>query len=166
MSKIINKKILWEGRFLTGVLFEYKNSKSGNLTWEACQRINCSGIVAIVPFTQEKEVIVIKQYRPPVEKYVIEFPAGLNDKNESLQEVAKRELLEETGYFVDKLEQIAVGPLSAGASTEVLTVFLAKNVYPAADQNLELEEEIEIIRLPMEHFYERLYSLENHNTYI
>ncbi|MCI4626994.1 MAG: NUDIX hydrolase [Candidatus Magnetoovum sp. WYHC-5] len=166
MTKIINKETLWNGKHLKAVLYEYGNSKSPKLRWEAFSRLNCYGIVAIVPITKDGEVIVIKQFRPPVEKYVVEFPAGLNDRSESLIDVAKRELLEETGYKAQTIKEIAIGPLSAGASTEVLTLYLATGLIPVSEQKLDLEEEIEIFKLPFDKFYDHVYKLENENTYI
>jgi len=166
MPEIIDKKVFWEGKFLKGILITYRNSKGEVLPWEALKRVDCYGIVAVIPFTKEREVILIKQFRPPVERYVIEFPAGLNDRNESLVNVAKRELLEETGYQASTVKEIAIGPLSAGASTEVLTVYIAKDVIFTGGQKLDKNEEIDVIRVPVEYFYERLYDLQDHETYI
>ncbi len=168
MSKpiILNKKILWEGRFLRSLLIEYRSSGGRIIPWEAFQRIGVRGIVAVVPFTEDNRVVLVKQFRPPVERYVIEFPAGLNDMDEPLHQVASRELLEETGYSSESLRQIAQGPLSSGASTEVLTVFLAKNCRKTHPQRLDEVEEIEVITLPFDNFYERLFSLQAQDTYI
>ena len=78
--------------------------------------------------TDDKEVLLIRQFRPPVNGYVIEFPAGLNDKGDTLEEAAKRELLEETGYSAREMIFLTEGPMSSGASGEILTVFLAKGL--------------------------------------
>ncbi|MBF0464761.1 MAG: NUDIX hydrolase [Nitrospirae bacterium] len=167
MPEITDKKTVWTGKFLKTVLIELKNAKGEKFIWEAFKRQNCNGIIAVVPFTKDGQVVAIKQFRPPVEKYVIEFPAGLSDKGgESLIEVAHRELLEETGYSAPVMELIATGPLSAGASTEVLTVFVAVDAEKTSGQNLDLGEEIEIITLPVKNFYENAYALENESTYI
>ncbi len=166
MPEIINTEVIWEGRFLKSILITYKNGRGEEIPWEAVKRVNCTGIVAIVPFTKDGYVILNRQFRPPVERYVIEFPAGLNDRDESLESVARRELLEETGYYAETLNEIAKGPLSAGASTEVLNVFMAKDVVLNSSQKLDRAEDIEVIRLPVEGFYERLYELQNEDTYI
>jgi ADP-ribose pyrophosphatase len=164
-ARILNEKTAWTARYLEAILIEYENGSGNVLQWEAFRRLRCDGIVAVVPFTAEGETVIVKQFRPPVGKYVLEFPAGLNDRGEPLDEVARRELLEETGYMAPTLREIAVGPLSAGASTEVLTVYLATNVVKAATQNLDLAEEIEIITLPVEGFYDSLNSLTGKDTY-
>ncbi len=164
--EIIETKTLWEGRFLRSILITYRNSRGEVIPWEAFQRIGVRGIVAVVPFTAEGEVLLIKQFRPPLGRYVVEFPAGLNDKDEPLEEVARRELLEETGYRAGNLREIAEGPLSSGASTEILTVYLAEGAVYAGRQRLDEVEEIELIRLTIEGFHEQLAGLRDDETYI
>ncbi|GBD98888.1 ADP-ribose pyrophosphatase [bacterium BMS3Abin07] len=164
--KIIEKQVLWKGRYLQGLVLSYRNSRGDIIRWEASRRVGCNGIVAVVPFTSDGFVILIKQYRPPVDKYVIEFPAGLNDRNESLEDVARRELMEETGYEAGALKVICEGPLSPGSSTEVLTVYLADKVVCAGEQRLDSVEEIELMKLPKEGFCDKLFSLMDENTYI
>lgn len=164
--EILEKKVSWEGRFLRGILISYRNAKGKVIPWEAFQRVGVKGIVAVVPFTSEDDVVLTRQFRPPVGKYVIEFPAGLNDKEESLEDVARRELLEETGYLAGGMSIIAEGPLSSGASTEVLTVFLAEGVRRTGKQRLDDVEEIEVILLPASNFYKEIMELQDEETYL
>lgn len=169
--EILEKKIVWEGRFLRTLLITYKD-KSGNLrNWEAVERVNCKGIVVVVPITKKKEFLLIRQFRPVVNNFVIEFPAGLNDKDEPLIEVARRELIEETGYDCNDLIYLAEGPVSSGMSTEILTVFIAKEAYPAsaitktrypADES----ENIEIIKAPLPKIYDMLHRHKKEGDYI
>ncbi len=166
LPEIIDRETFWKGKYLETLQTTYINLAKKRITWESVKRITCNGIVGIVPFTDNGETILIKQFRPPVERFVIEFPAGLNDKNEPLIEVARRELQEETGYFSEDIEEIAVGPLSAGASNEVLNVFIARNAVLQGSQNLDHAEEIEVIKVKIEGFYESLYALERDDTYI
>jgi 8-oxo-dGTP pyrophosphatase MutT (NUDIX family) len=166
MTEIIGIREQWSGKFLECVVIDYKNSRGGTVQWEAVRRLNCDGIVAVAPFTEDGEVILVKQFRPPVGKYVVEFPAGLRDREETLMETARRELLEETGYSAGRMIELAGGPLSAGASTEFLTVFAAYDVVYAGRQQLDPNEEIEIIKLPVEGFLEGVAALENADTLI
>jgi len=123
------------------------------MTWEAAERVNCSGIVTIVPVTAGGELLLIRQFRPVVNNYVVEFPAGLNDREESLEEAAKRELVEETGYTSDNFIYLSEGPISSGLSAEILSVFLAMPAVPASPEMKGLyppdeSEDIEVIRIP------------------
>lgn len=164
--EIIGKETVWEGRFLRCLRLTYRDSKGMVRQWETVERVNCDGVVAVVPVTDNSEVILIRQFRPPVSKYVIEFPAGLNDRGEELKDAASRELLEETGYRAGEMIFLARGPLSSGASREVLTVFLARGLeYIGAGQRDETED-IEVIKIPIDNIYDALTRLVEDGNYI
>lgn len=159
--KILKKDIAWEGKYLRVVLLSYQADSGKIRQWEAVERINCKGIVVIIPVTEKKEIVFIRQFRPVLGKYVIEFPAGLNDKEESLQDVAKRELIEETGLFSDEIIFLAEGPVSSGLSTEVLTVFIAKNAKKAPEELKkhfppDESEKIEVLKIPINEVMDKL----------
>ncbi len=117
--KIIKKETLWEGNFLRIVLITFIDRDGHTRKWEAVERKNSKGIVIVIPITSAGEFVFIRQFRPAFGGYVIEFPAGLNDKKEALIEVARRELIEETGLICDDILFLAEGPVSSGLSTEV-----------------------------------------------
>ncbi len=99
-------------------------------SWEFMERSNCTGVVIIVPVTDEGKLVFLEQFRVPVSAPVIEFPAGLvNDRRgarkESGRTAARRELLEETGYRARRLVEVTSGPSAAGSSTVMITMFLA-----------------------------------------
>ncbi|EKD26525.1 MAG: NUDIX hydrolase [uncultured bacterium] len=101
--------------------------------WEFVERKGITGIVVIIAITHDNKIILTEQFRPPVNRNVIELPAGLvgdipGEEHESLETAAKRELLEETGYKAGKLTQIFQGPPSAGLSKEIVTFFLATDL--------------------------------------
>jgi 8-oxo-dGTP pyrophosphatase MutT (NUDIX family) len=162
--KIISKKIVWEGRFVRAMLLEYMDDKGAVRSWESVERVNCKGIVAVIPITPEGDILMIRQFRPTLNSYVIELPAGLNDKGETLIEAAWRELIEETGYMSDNLELIAEGPVSTGLSTETMSVFLATDAVPAtprllAQYPMDEAEDIELIKTPLSSAYEKVEEL-------
>jgi 8-oxo-dGTP pyrophosphatase MutT (NUDIX family) len=165
-QEIIKREVLWTGNFLRSVLLSYRGPDGTIVEWESFERVGVKGIVAVVPFTMEGDVIVVKQFRPPVNGFVIEFPAGLNDRNESLEEVARRELLEETGYRAERLDFLAEGPLSSGASSEILTVYIAQDIVNTNRQRTDDTEEIEVLKIPSEGFYEHLMALLDRETFI
>ena len=162
--RIVGRKIVWEGRFVRAMLLEYMDDKGAVRTWEGVERVNCEGIVAKIPITTDGDILVIRKYSPTLNNFVIELPAGLNDKGETLIEAAKRELIEETGYMSENLELIAEGPVSTGLSTETMSVFLATEVVPATPQlvaqyPMDESEDIELIKTPLSTAYEKVEEL-------
>ncbi|MBF0479051.1 MAG: NUDIX hydrolase [Candidatus Omnitrophica bacterium] len=104
--------------------------------WEYIERTNCSGAVIILAMTDDNKVLFVEQFRPPVQKRVIEFPAGLVDdkfstKKESIISAARRELFEETGYQAKKIVKVIDGPASCGTSSEMLTMVQAMGLKKA-----------------------------------
>ncbi len=98
--------------------------------WEYVTRPKVKGCVAILALTDDRRVILTEQYRPPVERPVIELPAGLAgdiplQEDEPLVVAAQRELKEETGYVAKHWTMLLEGTSSAGMTDERVTIFLA-----------------------------------------
>jgi len=137
--------ILFEGRFL-------RVRKKDR--WEYVERHKTSGIVAILPITDNQEIILVEQFRVPVNQRVIEIPAGLagdieGEEDEALAEAAKRELLEETGYEAERMEYLTEGPPSAGLSTEVVTFFRARGLKKVSEGGGDGSENIQVHIVPL-----------------
>lgn len=123
--------------------------------WEYAHRPNATGIVGIIAVTDARELILIEQYRPPVDKVVIEIPAGLagdvkGSESEALAVAAKRELLEETGYSAKRMKQVAEGSSSAGITDEVITLFLASGLKKVGDAEGDGDEDISTFLVPLD----------------
>jgi ADP-ribose pyrophosphatase len=86
---------------------EYEDQEGKTRKWEAAQRttrranaeVDAVLVVALLQKPNGPEILLQKQFRPPVNKICIEFPAGLMDEGETPEECAIRELAEETGYI-------------------------------------------------------------------
>jgi ADP-ribose pyrophosphatase len=101
--------------------------------WEMVERVRVREIVVVVAVTPEGELLLVEQYREAVRGSVIELPAGLvgdedGREGEPLEEAARRELLEETGWECAALERLSAGPPSAGLSSEVVTLLRASGL--------------------------------------
>jgi len=122
--------------------------------WEYAYRTNASGVVALVPVTDAGELVLVEQYRIPVESKVLELPAGLagddGDMNESLSIAAQRELLEETGYRAEYLEKLLTGPSTAGMADEVITMYYAGGLKRVGSGGGDGNENIKVYHVPLE----------------
>ena len=166
ISKIIDRRTAWKGKFLRCIITTYVDSLGIIREWESVERVNCKGIVGIVPVTDDKEVVLIRQFRPPVKGHVIEFPAGLSEKENNLEEAARRELLEETGYSAAHMIYLAEGPLSSGASGEVLTAFLATGLEFQGLGKQDETEDIEVLKIPIHELNQKLSALRSEGDLI
>ena len=131
-------KDLFTGRFL---------SLRQRATWEYCERVNASGVVAIAALTPAGELILTEQFRPPVDARVIELPAGLaGDEPGAADE--SRELEEETGFAPLELHHVGRGPSSAGLTSELIDFFLAPRTREVGPGGGTAGEEIAVHRVP------------------
>ncbi len=141
-----NRQVLGEGRFARLV------SQFG---WEWAERINTSAAVIIAALTEQRQLVLIEQYRIPLGRRVIELPAGLvgdlaENKEEDFVEAARRELLEETGYEAASFERLLDGPSSAGLTNEVYTLLLARNARKIAPGGGDATEDIQVHIVPLD----------------
>ena len=110
---------------------------------------------AVLPVFGNGRVILLRQYRPSIGKWIIEAPAGVIDKGETPEEAARRELEEEAGLIASKLIKIGSGYVSPGYSTELLHLFLAPNPGKGR-QHLERHEIIEVREYTLEEVHEMI----------
>ena len=150
-DEIIRTRTISKGKFLELVNIDWIDSEGNARRWEAVKRTTGKGIVSIMAITAENEVIFISQFRPPVGKEVVEFPAGLCDQEgETLEERALIELQEETGYQASKIEKLFAGSVSAGLSPEFLTVFWATDLKFVGKKDGREERGITVYKIPLE----------------
>jgi ADP-ribose pyrophosphatase len=120
--------------------------------WEYVERIHATGAVVIAAVTEEGKLVLTEQFRPPVDRNVIELPAGLAGdvaEMEDLTAAARRELSEETGYTADQMLQVSAAPPSAGLSSETVTVFQAMGLRQTGPGGGDAHENIQIHEVPL-----------------
>lgn len=102
------------------------------------------GAAAIVPCLPGGKIVLVRQYRYPVDTWLWEIPAGLLEPNESPDDCAARELIEETGYKAGNLSLIVTLHNASGCSDEVIYLFFADNLKlgktkPDPEENIEVK---------------------------
>ncbi|KAG5464213.1 hypothetical protein LSCM1_00393 [Leishmania martiniquensis] len=119
--------------------------------------IDAVEICAVVRRSGEKFVVVVAQYRPPLDAVCLEFPAGLVDENENAGQAAIREMREETGFAVDESDIVSISPpLSTEPGlTDSCCVFVRLEVDGEREENqapvqhLDNGEDIEVLMIPV-----------------
>ena len=102
-----------------------------NDDWQFVERKKGKSAVAVVAETDDGKVILTEQYRKPLGKRVIDYPAGLVGDEEGSSdpaETARKELEEETGYVCGSVEHLATGPSSPGITSELVSFYRARDV--------------------------------------
>lgn len=115
--------------------------------WEYASRRHRADVVIVVALTEQQELLMVEQYRIPVQASTIELPAGLvgdvaEHSDESLQQAAMRELEEETGYRAKSLQRLLSGPTSAGLTDEQVHMFRAHGCHQTGVGGGDASEDI------------------------
>lgn len=108
-----------------------------------------SGGAVVLPVTPEGKIVLVKQYRYPFKKKLLELPAGKLEENEDPAKCAERELTEETGYSAEKITKLGSIYTSPGFCTEELHIYLADNLKAGDHNREEGEYGMEIIELTL-----------------
>lgn len=122
--KLVNSRNVYSGKKFSVRVDTYESSGSEYRV----EIIEHKGAVVILPITDEGKIVFVKQYRYPIRKELIELPAGTLSKGESPLRCAARELEEETGYSTSNFTLLGILYPSPGYSSEILYVYLAKDL--------------------------------------
>lgn len=123
--------------------------------WEFAERVNARGAVVIVARTETNAVLLVEQYRLPVDAPVIEWPAGLvgdvaGAEDEAFELAAARELEEETGYRAAAFELLTSGPPTAGLASETTWWLQAVSAKRVGEGGGDASEAITVHEVPLE----------------
>jgi ADP-ribose pyrophosphatase len=162
-------------RWLTLKKLTYVDKEGRQRFWESAERTTRHGAVdavAIVAITSDSKILLVSQYRPPLDSTCLELPAGLIDKGESPEIAALRELREETGFgcnnstdraasIVDTSPIIHSDPGMSSANMQTVVVKLSESSTDTLPtQQLEDGEHIDIHFLDVKNLEEELCLLQ------
>lgn len=143
-EKNISEKTIFNGKIVQLVLRDVllPNGKMAKR-----EIVHHQKAVAIVAF-DGSQILMVKQYRTAIEKYMLEIPAGLLEENEDPLLCAHRELQEETGYDAKHMELLCSFYPSCGFTDEETYIYLATDLYESKLPEDE-DEFIELTKLPL-----------------
>lgn len=146
-EKTLKSEIIYQGAIIN--LRRDKVTVQGGTSYR--EIIEHNGGAVIAALTEDNKLVMVRQYRKPADKVMLEVPAGKIDPGEKPLEAAVRELKEETGYTAEKVEFLTQFYPSVGYSEEVLYLYLCTGLTPGEtnfDENEAIDiEEVELDRL-------------------
>jgi len=113
-----------------------------------------------LPITEDGRIVLVKQYRHPIDEVILETPGGFIDKGEDFTTGMKRELLEETGYSFSHIEPLGRVAANPGLLNNYTELFLATGGKKINSQQLDHNEEIEIVLVTIEELIDMLMKQE------
>ena len=114
------------------------------------------GFASVVPITDDGKVVLVRQWRQPLNSFTLELPSGGVDEGEDPQDAAERELFEETGFRAEGLEPLVSVHTSTGRTNEVCHLFRCRAVRDAEGPRPEPTEFIRVVELPLEEALEKI----------
>lgn len=119
---------------------------SGRVTTR--ETVEHPGSVAIVGITADDHVLLLRQSHHAIQQTLLGIPAGTREPDETLEDCARRELEEETGYRAGPLRKLAAYYTSPGYSNELMTIFRADDCQPSGGA-IDPDELIRLHRVPL-----------------
>ena len=156
---LIETKISSENIY-DGTLLHVKKDKvelpNGDISYR--EWIKHPGASAVIPVTDNNEIILVRQYRYPIQALTMEIPAGkLDVAGEDPLECAKRELEEETGYSAQEYQFLTKLATTVGFYDEFIYIYAARGL-KAGQQHTDEDEFINVVTVPLAKAVEMVHS--------
>lgn len=146
IEKTIASKPIYDGKIIKVKVddVELPNGKTAKR-----EIVNHPGAVAVMAITEDDRMVMVRQFRKPLEKVLVEIPAGKLESGEKPETCAERELQEETGYTCKTLRHQASFYTSPGFADELVHLYRAEGVKPGEAQPDE-DEFVELLHVTKE----------------
>jgi len=118
--------------------------------------LESKGFAAVVPLTDDGNVVLVRQWRQALGSFTLELPSGGVDEGEDPKEAARRELFEEAGFRAAELEHLVSVHTSTGRTTEVCHLFRCRALRDPEGPRPEATEFIKVVELPLEEAVSRV----------
>ena len=144
-ERTLSNQLIYEGRAVKLRVDTVETPDGRETTREIVEHSDCIAVIAI---DADDNVLLVKQFRKPVEKELLEIPAGGIEPDEDAVAAVRREMQEETGFLPRKLECLGGFYSAPGYCTEYLYLYLATDLVPS-QLYAEDTENIELVKVPI-----------------
>ena len=151
-ARLLERRRIFEGRLVTLDVDRIIEPSGMEVEREVLRH---PGASVLLPVTEDRKVVLVRQYRYAAGEFLLEVPAGTIDPGERPEETARRELVEETGYYPNRLEKLTEFFPSPGVLEELMHLFVATEL-ERREGSLDDDESLE----PVELSWEEALSLE------
>ena len=146
MEETLSSQLIYDGRVVKLRVDSVRLGNGQQATREIVEHSDC---IAVVVIDKNNNVLLVKQFRKPVEKELLEIPAGGVDTGEDPEEAVNRELREEIGYMPRKVRRLGGFYSAPGYCSEYLYLYLATDLVPR-QLIAEDTESINVVQVPVE----------------
>jgi len=145
-EETLSRRTVYEGRAVNLRVDTVRTAGGRQTTREIVEHSDC---VAVIAVDDEDNILLVSQFRKPIEKELLEIPAGGIDPGETPEDCVRREMREETGFLPQKVERLGGFYSVPGYGTEYLHLYLATELVSSPLQ-AEDSQSITLVRVPLE----------------
>lgn len=153
--KILKSEIIFRGKVFNTKVDQIEYDSGNKAVREVAEH---PGGAVVVPVTDDGKIVMVTQHRYPLNKVLLELPAGKLNKDEDPFICAVRELEEETGYKSKNVTELGCIYTTPGYSTEKLWIYLAKDLKPGDHNREEGEFGMQVLELSMQEIENKIYN--------
>lgn len=153
-EKTISSQPIYDGKIIQLRIDEVQLPNGKTASREI---VHHNGAVAVLAVTADQRIVLVRQFRKALERFLVEVPAGKLEGDEEPLACAERELIEETGYRTKQLDSVASFYTSPGFADEIVHLFKAEGL-TEGDANPDDDEFVELLHLTLEEAKEYIAS--------
>lgn len=153
-EKTLSSREIYSGRIIK-VRVDTVSLPDGNQSFR--EVVEHAGAVAVVALDDDNNLVMVRQYRKPLDRVLLEIPAGTMEKDEDPLLCAQRELEEETGYLASRWKKVLSYYSAPGFTDEHLHIYLAQEL-SLGQTNPDPDEFMEMVRVPLEEAYRLIFT--------
>ena len=145
-EQTLDDRVVFQGKYLQ---LHHADVRLPNGETSYREYLKHPGAEMIMPLFDNGDVLLERQYRYPLRKVFVEFPAGKKDEGETPLDTGQRELLEETGYRAERYTHVTDIHNALAYCDEVIHFYLAEGLTQVSEQQLDDNEFVQLLRVPL-----------------